>query len=145
MSFSVAKIFRGICAWLLIIAGLSACEYAARDLSGARESQIKIESVRSRAFETTDREKMLRTLIATLQDLGFVVDHADHALGSVSGTKLDHYSLRMTVTVRPQGPTQLLVRANARYNVTPVLDPDPYQKFFAALSRAMSLEAQQVN
>ncbi len=80
-----------------------------------------------------------------MQDLGFVIDKADNVLGSVSGTKLDGYQLRMTVTVRPRGETQLIVRANAQYNLTAVEDPEPYQQFFAALQRSMFLTAQQVD
>ena len=74
-----------------------------------------------------------------------MIDKADSVLGSVSGTKLDKYALRMTVTVRPRGETQSLVRANAQFNVTPVDDPEPYQQFFVALEKAMFLEAQQVD
>jgi hypothetical protein len=88
---------------------------------------------------------MLRTVIATLQDLSFVIDQADAGLGSVSGTKLDGYQLRMTVTVRPRGDGQLIVRANAQYNITPVEDPEPYQQFFAALEKSVFLTAQAVD
>jgi hypothetical protein len=105
---------------------------------------VQLRSFQSRAFETTDREKTLRTAIATLQDLGFVVDNADATLGTVSGTKLDGYALRMTVSVRPRGETQTLVRASGQYNVTPVEEPAPYQQFFAALEKSMFLSAQQV-
>ena len=101
--------------------------------------------MQSRAFETTDKIQTMRSVIATLQDLGFVVDKADDVLGTVSGTKLDGYQLRMTVTVRPRGETQMIVRANAQYNVTPVEEPGPYQQFFAALEKAMFLTAQQVD
>ena len=85
-----------------------------------------------------------------MQDLGFVVDKADAVLGSVSGTKFDQttsrlpYRLRMTVTIRPRGETQSLIRANAQYNITAVEDPEPYQNFFAALSKAMFLDAQMI-
>lgn len=130
---------------LMLSVTLTGCAYTAQELLDTPESQLKIRSIQSRAFDTTDREKSLRVIIATLQDLGFVIDHADQNLGSVTGTKLDHYLLRMTVTVHPRGSTQLMVRANARYNVTPVLEPEPYQQFFAALSRAMFLDAQQVD
>jgi hypothetical protein len=51
----------------------------------------------------------------------------------------------MTVTVRPKGDTQLLVRASAQYNITAVTDPKPYQDFFTALSKAMFLEAHQID
>ncbi len=83
--------------------------------------------------------------MATLQDLSFVLDKADAVLGTVSGTKLDGYQLRITVTVRPRGETQMLVRANAQYNITAVEDPEPYQQFFAALERAMFLTAHEVD
>ena len=61
------------------------------------ENQLALRQMQTRAFDMTDREKMLRTVIATLQDLSFVIDKADAELGSVSGTKLDGYQLRITV------------------------------------------------
>ena len=108
-------------------------------------SQVQLRSIQTRAFETTDKEKTLRTIMSTLQDLGFVIDKADATLGTVSATKLKNYALRITVTVRPRGETQLLVRANAQYNVQPVTDPEPYQQFFASLEKAMFLTAHQVD
>jgi hypothetical protein len=51
----------------------------------------------------------------------------------------------MTVTVRPRGQTQLLVRANAQYNLTAVEDPEPYQQFFAALEKSVFLTAHNVD
>ena len=50
----------------------------------------------------------------------------------------------MTVSVRPRGESQLLVRANAQFRLKAVEDPKPYQDFFAALSKSMFLEAHQV-
>lgn len=109
------------------------------------ESQVQLRQVQTRAFDTTNKTKTLRTVIATLQDLGFVIDKADDELGTVSGTKLNGYSLRMTVTVRPRGKKQTLIRANATYNVTPVVDPQPYQQFFTALQKSMFLTAHEVD
>lgn len=125
---------------------LTACQTTSMNhVMEASESQVQIRQIQTRAFDTTDRKKTLRTVIATLQDLGFVIDKADNELGTVSGTKLDGYSLRMTVTVRPRGKKQTLVRANATYNVTPVEDPQPYQQFFTALEKAMFLTAHEVD
>ena len=109
------------------------------------QSQVAMRQIQTRAFETTDKTKTLRTIISTLQDLGFVIDKADNDLGTVSGTKLDGYQLRMTVTVRPREKKQTLVRANAQYNIYPVTEPEPYQQFFTALEKAMFLPAQQVD
>lgn len=121
------------------------CATTQQRLLDSDSSQVQLRSIQTRAFDTTDKEKTLRTVISTLQDLEFVIDKADATLGTVSATKLKHYALRITVTVRPRGETQLLVRANAQYNVTPITDPEPYQQFFTALEKAMFLTAHQAD
>ncbi|HED01116.1 MAG TPA: hypothetical protein ENN18_12195 [Proteobacteria bacterium] len=121
------------------------CATTHQRLLDSDSSQVQLRSIQTRAFDTTDKEKTLRTVISTLQDLEFVIDKADATLGTVSATKLKHYALRMTVTVRPRGETQLLVRANAQYNVTPITDPEPYQQFFTSLEKAMFLTAHQAD
>jgi len=73
------------------------------------------------------------------------VDKADETLGSISGTKLAGYNLRITVTVRPRGEKQLLIRANAQFNLKAIEDPEPYQDFFTALGKAMFLTAHEVD
>jgi hypothetical protein len=83
--------------------------------------------------------------MATLQDLGFVIDEADAMLGTVTATKLNKYALRITVSVRPRGETQSLVRANCQYEDRPVYDPEPYQQFFTSLEKSMFLAAHQVD
>ncbi len=121
---------------------LAACQADSRQQALATSSSaVQLRSFQSRLFDTTDQAHTLRTIIATLQDLGFVVDSADETLGTVSATKLDGYALKMTVSVRPHGEGQTLVRANAQYNLTPVEEPQPYQQFFAALEKAMFLSA----
>lgn len=116
------------------------------DSSADSKTAVELRSIQTRSFDTTDKQKTLRTVIATLQDLGFVVDKADAELGSVSATKLSGYALRATVTVRP-GPNgkTMVVRANAQYNNMAVTDPKPYQDFFASLQKAMFLTANQVD
>lgn len=117
---------------------------SAKSAMQSDKSQVELRSIQSRAFDTKDQDKMLRTIIATLQDLGFVIDKADEDLGTVSATKLKGYNLRMTVTVRQRGEKQTLVRANAQYNVTTVETPEPYQDFFNALGKSAFLTAHEV-
>jgi len=121
-----------------------ACAGKQKQILLTEESQVKLRSIQTRVFDTSDRNLMLRTVIATLQDLEFVIDDADDTLGTVSATKLRGYVLRITVSVRPRGDKQMIVRCNAQYNLQTVEDPEPYQQFFAALSKALFLEAQQI-
>jgi hypothetical protein len=129
---------------LLSAAGIG-CQSSRQQLLATDESQVRLRSIQTRAFDTTDKQATLRAVMATLQDLGFVIDSADDVIGTVSATKLDHYKLRMTVSVRPRGETQLLVRANAQYRLHAVEDPEPYQQFFSALGKSMFLAAHQVD
>lgn len=119
-------------------------------------SQVQTRSHQTRAFDTTDRAKTLRAVVATLQDLGFIIEKADSTMGLVSATKLtvvrrQTLNVRTTVSVRPRGDTQLLVRMNAQCNVVelpkasrPIEDPAAYQDFFTALAQSMFLDAHEV-
>jgi starvation-inducible outer membrane lipoprotein len=123
----------------LVLAG---CQTAQRNiLDSDGESQVKLRAMQTRYFDTGDKKKTLQTVIATLQDLGFVIDKASYELGSVSGTKLHGYRVRMTVNTVPRGADQMTVRANAQYNIEPITDPLIYQQFFAALEKSMFLTA----
>ena len=113
-------------------------------LLDSQTSQLQLRSIQERAFETSDRERTLRAVMATLQDLGFILDAADYGLGTVSGTRWDRVPMRITVSVRPRGESQMVVRANCQIERKPVQDPVPYQRFFAALSKSLFLEAQEV-
>ncbi len=131
---------------LLGALALSACvnnsTHSALDVG---TDQVQLRQIQSRAFDTTDKSKTLRTVIAVLQDLGFVIDKADLELGTVTATKLDGYALRMSVSVRPRGAKQLMVRANGQYQEEAVTDPAPYQSFFNSLAKGMFLTAQNVD
>ena len=112
---------------------------------GVGQPAVQLRSYQTRVFDEADRLKTLRIVIATLQDLGFVIDKADATLGTITATKLDGYQLRMTVTVRERDTSQLLIRANAQYDAIAVETPEPYQQFFEALQKAMFLTAHQVD
>ncbi|MDH6248998.1 hypothetical protein M2129_000975 [Polynucleobacter sphagniphilus] len=116
------------------------------DSNAGGQTSVELRSIQSRSFDTTDKAKTMRSTIATLQDLGFVIDKADLELGTVSATKLSGYALRMTVSVRPGASGKnMIVRASAQYNNVAVTDPKPYQDFFVSLQKSMFLTANEVD
>lgn len=145
-----SKLF--LCASLLVTAlCVSACVKNSQDhvIGVDQKSQVALRAIQTKGFDTTNQEKTMRTIIATLQDLGFVINKADLELGTVSGTKLAGYAVQMTVSARPAGK-RTIVRANATFipvgGQAPksIEDPQPYQQFFAALEKSMFLTAHDV-
>lgn len=130
-------------ALLLSLSLLGGCAVNAQKgvLDSSGESMLKLRQIQTRYFDTSDKKKTVEAVIATLQDLGFVLDKASLELGSVTATKLAGYRLRMTVNVIPRGAEQMTVRASAQYNIVPVEDPTPYQHFFDALAKSLFLQA----
>ena len=49
--------------------------------------------------------------------------------------------VRLTVTVRPRGEQQLIVRASAQYYLKAIESPEPYQQFFRLLEQALFIQA----
>ena len=130
------------------------CTSSKEQLLKMDESQVQLRSIQTRAFDTTEKDKMLRTVISTLQDLGYIVNEANEVIGTVSArtTHIKYkflekkkYPLLITVTVRPRGETQLLVRANAQYNQKAVENPLVYQNFFTVLEKSIFLTAHEVD
>ncbi len=125
----------------LLIAG---CATQGPEVTGTG-SQVQIRQIQTREYDTLNKAMTLRSVIATLQDLSFVIDKADAELGTVTATRYDKYKMRMTVTVREKGSNRVAVRANARIGENAVDDPQTYQDFFVALDKAMFLTLQKVD
>ena len=136
MSYKIALV-------LLALFSFTGCvRQDARILEGG--NQVELRQMQSRVFDTGDKNQVVRTVIATMQDLSFVIDKADADLGTISGTKLGGYQIKMTVTVRPKSATQMVVRANAQYNLKAIEDPVVYQNFFSSLQKGMFLTAHSI-
>jgi predicted RNA-binding protein with EMAP domain len=133
--------------FLLVVAVfLAGCQTTPKDVILSQKSPVELRAIQGRVFDTTDRGKTLRTVIATLQDLGYGIEKVEAAAGTVTGRKLD--ALQMTVTVFPRGERQMVVRANAVVTTeaasSQVDAPQFYQQyFFEPLSKAMFLTANQ--
>ncbi len=114
------------------------------DIGGAG-TQLQARQIQTRQYDTLDKPLTMRSVIATLQDLGFTIDQADTELGTITATRYDEYTMRMTVTVVQRGEERVSVRANARIGENAVTDAATYQDFFVALDKAMFLTLQRVD
>jgi hypothetical protein len=108
-------------------------------------TQVAQRAISTRSFDTGDRNIVFRAVLATLQDLGFVIDRADDVLGTVTATRAAGALLRFTVTVRSTGREQTRVRASGQHNLEALTDPLPFQRFFNALSQSLFLAANEVD
>jgi hypothetical protein len=143
----------------------------------SESSQVKLRTIQTRTYDTTDRNRLIRAIVSTLQDLYFDIDVLDDEFGIISGKKLlntgdaweqspTYYTYktdnliifsanyrtygpfvyrtnltRLSVTIRPKGETQLLVRASIQHNIAAVEDPEAYQTFFKLLEQSQFLSA----
>jgi len=129
---------------LLAMSALAACAIAPADVAGPG-TQLETRQIQTCEYDTLDKSMTMRSVIATLQDLGFTIDQADAELGTVTATRLHEYTMRMTVTVVPREGQRISVRANARIGENSVTDAATYQDFFVALDKAMFLTLHKVD
>ncbi len=108
-------------------------------------TQLETRQIQTRKYDTLDKQLTMRSVIATLQDLGFTIDQADLDLGTVTATRLHQYTMRMTVTIVEKSEDRISVRANARIGENSVQDAATYQDFFVVLDKAMFLTQNNVD
>ena len=113
------------------------------DILAPTEAQTKMRSYQTRTFDVADRQVAMRAVLGVLQDLGFIVERANEPLGLITAARFaePNYSdvVAVTVTIRTAAQGQAEIRVNAVHNNRPVVEPEPYQRFFAALERSLVL------
>ena len=135
---------------LLAVFALAGCVSTSPDVTGSGQ-QLALRQIQTREYDTLDRDMTMRSVVATLQDLGFTIDSADAKIGTVTATRLyqrkqyESYEMRMTVTVREREGARIAVRANARLGEKAIDTPETYQDFFSALDKSMFLVLQRVD
>lgn len=135
--------------FVVLAFAVSACQTTGRPpIVLSKKSPVELRVMQSRAFEIGDENKVLRSIVATFLDLGYIVDKIEPNVGTVSATKLAH--LKMTAVASRTGPIRTVVRANAIVDMPPAVrqqvdSPEFYQKrFFEPLSKALFLSAIEV-
>ncbi|MFA5168060.1 MAG: hypothetical protein WC530_05980 [Candidatus Omnitrophota bacterium] len=128
----------------LIAAGCASTSQ--QQILATEQSQVALRSIQTRAFDTTDKKLMMRSVINTLQDLDFLIQDSSLDLGTVTGQKFSGVTVvKMSVIVKERNAKQLSVRANAQFGLKAVEDPKIYQDFFNALEKSIFLTAHQVD
>lgn len=130
---------------LLGLLSLAGCATTTPTNIAGGGTQLETRQIQTREYDTLDKAMTMRSVIATLQDLGFTIDQADAELGTITATRLDQYTMRMTVTVVQKEGERISVRANARIGENAVLDAPTYQDFFVVLDKAMFLTLHKVD
>jgi len=140
------KCIRMIFCGLLTTLVLSCATQNSHILGEGNESQLQLRQIQTKHFEISDKNFVLRSVISTMQDTGFVIDKADDDVGVISGTKLmgRQSTINMTVTVKLVGNTTH-VRVNARHSLDEIKDPKLYQDFFSLLSKSIFLSKNNIN
>ena len=130
---------------LLGLLSLAGCATTTPTNIAGGGTQLETRQIQTREYATLDKAMTMRSVIATLQDLGFTIDQADAELGTVTATRLHEYTMRMTVTVVQKEGERISVRANARIGESAVTDAATYQDFFVVLDKAMFLTLHKVD
>lgn len=121
---------------------LAACATTNQVVLDSNSSQVAIRNYQTRSFDTADKVNVMNNIVATMQDLGFVIEKADKDIGTISGFSFTNQTT-MTVSVRVRG-NAILVRANASAGTKAITEPQAYQNFFNALSQSLFLTANEV-
>ena len=127
--------------FLCLLGGCATTRQAVLDTN--QQTQIQRRNYQSRAFNTKDKNLVLRSVVATMQDLNFIISKADYDMGIITGTSFVNPST-ITVSVRDFNSEQILVRVNAQINLKALENPKPYQNFFNALEKSLFLEGSEV-
>lgn len=130
---------------LLGLLSLAGCATTTPTNIAGAGTQLETRQIQTRQYDTLDKAMTMRSVIATLQDLGFTIDQADAELGTITATRLHDYTMRMTVTVVKKEGKRISVRANARIGENAVTDAATYQDFFVVLDKAMFLTLHKVD
>jgi len=132
--------YTGLLIVLTVVMQACAKRQPPQELLSLTDPQLKIRSYQTRVFDYSDQNLVLRGVVASLQDLGFIVERANASLGLVTAGKFatnGNGIVELTVTVRLKGTQQTEVRLNAIFNTKPVDDPKVYQNFFTVLERTL--------
>ena len=111
---------------------------AARAASPSAAPPLEAPPLLVREFAGDDLPRAQRLAIATLQDLGFALESADAALGTLTASRLDAHPLRLTIRLSAAGDATLSASVATDYAGRPLADPRAAEAFFSAFASQLS-------
>jgi hypothetical protein len=115
-------------------------------LLAANQSQVQVRSYQTRTFESNDKLSVMRAVVATLQDLNFVIMRTDSNLGIITGEKNhENSSIFITVSTKEKNNIGTVVRVSIIRNKETIEYLAPYQDFFSALQKSVFLQINNIN
>ena len=135
---------RRVIAAMLFASCLGGCA-SPIDPALVKQRQIQLQRMQTRVFDAGDDKAVARGVIATLQDLNFIIVKTDTERGTISAKKYGDYPIEITVTIQTLPEKQISVHGDARYDSKTIDDPATYQEFFSSLQKSLFLSARAVD
>ncbi|GMW00924.1 MAG: hypothetical protein AMXMBFR84_20610 [Candidatus Hydrogenedentota bacterium] len=134
-------------------------------------SQVEMRNMQTRQFDTNDSKLVMKAMLSTLQDMGFIVNSADADLGYISAnkwTEVQHSKKEMKKAKKDETPLAQNIVLECTANVTiqggaarvranfqkktvdtagntmqagPIEDAAFYQTFFSKVDKGLFLES----
>ncbi len=130
-------------ALLLLLYGLATTGCNNKELVIEKVNPVKLRNMQTRKYEETSKELVMRASLAAMQDLGFIIDRADLATGTVTGTKWEKGQVKLSLFIKEEqdnGVKIISLRANAQKGIYSIEVPQPYQAFFNVVNKSLYLE-----
>jgi len=95
---------------------------------------------KTRTIYVANQKLVPQSIVATLQDLGYQVQFSSQDINAITGERLRHEPLKVTVTYVTQSDDFVSVRANfSTTNENNTIENIWYQNFFSKLNKSLFL------
>lgn len=124
---------------------LSGCAGVTKEVYDApKRLEAPLVHYQSHVFDIDDSVLMMKSVVLTMQNFGFIIDKIDMTQGVVFGTEFVN-STKMTVSIFQENPKQILVDVRIVRKLHSDEPIQSYQNFFNALSQSLVIEARLTN
>ncbi len=115
-------------------------EVPAKETEKFSKSALHERQNKTRTIYVANHQLVPQSIVATLQDLGYQVQFSSQEINAITGERLRHEPLKVTVTYVKQSDDFVSVRANFSItNENTTIENIWYQNFFSKLNKSLFL------